>query len=948
MSGESLLTAWQNNRLISANGTNTVVFDGHDLLSDSDGDSIDDRLDLDSDNDGIPDNVEAQSTAGYLAPSGGGTAMTDADKDGLDDNYDANTTLTTTTASQGLTPGNTDTDSKPDYLDLDSDNDGDTDAIESGISATTNASFGDINGSVNNPISDLENTFGYGTEVNFREYGIDTDADGIVNAIDIDDDNDGIVDAIENIGSNHISNGNFESYSGDPKLSASGTLAMAADWTTSDLASGGQLMVYDPPNIVSNKPAASWPASTALTGGSAGHGWLGFHTGEDAQDFLALPLVAGKTYTLSLDAGYTVYPGIYTGHGKISFYGVAVGAANFSTANSLGTIPDIWNELSATNQVWQSYAFTFTAPQNIDRLYLVAGSGGGGLSYIYFDKMNLVAAGEANTDAGARYDYLDLDSDNDGISDLVESGASAAKIAADVNKDGTISLAEAAAANGGTADVDGDGLMDMFDSDTSTANKLSATTSVGTVPVNTDGDVLDDWRDLDSDGDGIPDTVEARLTAGYVANDGDVRNNDSDNDGVIDLFDSNDSSSGLFGGSFALPVDTDSDGIADNLDPDSDNDGISDRVESGLAIGASDEIQDGILDLRNASYMDPDGLVNPPATVLFDNNLSTPEVAYREFNDRDGDGISDSNDIDDDNDGILDSTEHLNWMQNSSAATLKLNQYTNSSMAATGTPSTYTTLSGGDSAGETVASLVASGRLISQDATYLYVLGDTNDAIEKYSVTNGSYLASYVPTWTTLGSESLTDILSSGRLVYMNATEIYKVNSAGHLQRYTYTATDSTWTNTYNTYSALSGAGQSAGETIADLAVQNRILGVDATYVYVLSDNSGRVESYNKTTGAYIATTTNTAFTAGDLAGETLLSAWANGKLISTNGTTLFTVDAHQSLADSDGDGIDDRLDLDSDNDGIPDNVEAQTTVGYIAPERRRHCHDRRRQGWLG
>ncbi|RTE51630.1 gliding motility-associated C-terminal domain-containing protein [Arenibacter aquaticus] len=35
---------------------------------------------------------------------------------------------------------------------------------------------------------------------------------------------------------------------------------------------------------------------------------------------------------------------------------------------------------------------------------------------------------------------------------------------------------------------------------------------------------------------------------------------------------------------------------------------------------------------------------------------------------------------------------------------------------------------------------------------------------------------------------------------------------------------------------------------------------------------------------------------------------------------------------DSDGDGIPDYLDIDSDNDGIPDNVEAQTTLGYIAP----------------
>lgn len=90
---------------------------------DSDGDGKADRLDIDSDNDGITDNVEAQATRGYKPPSGH-----DVDRDGLDDAYDAN--LGGAAASQGLTPVDTDSDGTADVLDADSDNDGIADIAE--------------------------------------------------------------------------------------------------------------------------------------------------------------------------------------------------------------------------------------------------------------------------------------------------------------------------------------------------------------------------------------------------------------------------------------------------------------------------------------------------------------------------------------------------------------------------------------------------------------------------------------------------------------------------------------------------------------------------------------------------------------------------------------------------------------------------------------------------
>ncbi|MGE8616178.1 MAG: tandem-95 repeat protein, partial [Achromobacter spanius] len=110
---------------------------------DRDGDGLVNRLDLDSDNDGIADNVEAQATAGYKPPSGQGMAMVDVDDDGLDDRYDADTVSvnrTTAAASLGLTPVDSDADGTTDVYDADSDNDGIADVAERGDGQPTSVS----------------------------------------------------------------------------------------------------------------------------------------------------------------------------------------------------------------------------------------------------------------------------------------------------------------------------------------------------------------------------------------------------------------------------------------------------------------------------------------------------------------------------------------------------------------------------------------------------------------------------------------------------------------------------------------------------------------------------------------------------------------------------------------------------------------------------------------
>ncbi len=105
-------------------------------------------MDLDSDNDGIPDIIEAQSTLGYAAPSG-----VDSDNDGLVNTYDTTPTGSADgTGSVGITAVNTDSanDAIPDYLDLDSDNDGAFDINETGFELPDGNNDGRTDGNVGN------------------------------------------------------------------------------------------------------------------------------------------------------------------------------------------------------------------------------------------------------------------------------------------------------------------------------------------------------------------------------------------------------------------------------------------------------------------------------------------------------------------------------------------------------------------------------------------------------------------------------------------------------------------------------------------------------------------------------------------------------------------------------------------------------------------------------
>jgi len=147
----------------------------------------------------------------------------------------------------------------------------------------------------------------------------------------------------------------------------------------------------------------------------------------------------------------------------------------------------------------------------------------------------------------------------------------------------------------------------------------------------TDIDSVNNFRDLDSENDGIPDLTESQGAGNDLDGDGMIDNFiDADGDGLDDNLGSN-------ANEF---IDTDGDAIPDHLDLDSDGDGVFDLVE----VDGVDANGDGIVDSMTDS--DADGI---PDSV---------DVDVTGGIDIDGDGIDDTADSDQtglpdtDNDGI--------------------------------------------------------------------------------------------------------------------------------------------------------------------------------------------------------------------------------------------------------------------------------------------------------
>ncbi len=263
------------------------------------------------------------------------------------------------------------------------------------------------------------------------------------------------------------------------------------------------------------------------------------------------------------------------------------------------------------------------------------------------------------TSGDSEPDYRDLDSDDDGISDLAESdmhgdlddGTGVISDSEDTDGDGIADVVDGADNQAGSlADGDFDGVVDALDLDDDNDGLIDLLEGHGDF----DADGIENRLDLDSDNDGIVDLIEG-FSEGEVAL--------GSNGRIADFIDENgDGLHDLINPDHVL-IDTDGDGDPDIFDLDSDNDGIFDIIESDSEGGAGlDENGDGVID--SLIDVDFDGLMD-----IIDQQLplrsgsEDDEQVQLTYPDLDNDGLQDFRDVDADGDGYSDALENGDFDQ---------------------------------------------------------------------------------------------------------------------------------------------------------------------------------------------------------------------------------------------------------------------------------------------
>ncbi|WP_415843498.1 DUF6923 family protein [Zobellia nedashkovskayae] len=811
-------------------------------------------LDLDSDGDGIPDNVEAHTTLGYTAPNAD-DAATYLTNNGVNSAY-----------LGGVTPTNTDAIDNPDYLDLDSDNEGGNDIAEGGITLSGNdidndglddatdantTSYADPGGTIDNPITapvqlpDEDQDVNTGGDVDFRDATDerpDNDTDGVPDEVDLDDDNDGILDTDENICGNIITGQNISSNLSTLQ-NANTTLQAGIKYILDieNVSTGGILT-----GVAVDGPFIGQTINIYLTNTTSGGATLNGATAVYNSDF---------TY----NAGDSAVTGGLVNRGFYVFYGII-------DANANGTYEDGVDEL--LGPVDPLVANSIPVSTTTGPLYFYYNDG------IYGDNLASVDYGikveNCDTDGDGVPNTLDLDSDNDGIFDVIEAGHSQL----DTDNDGLI--------DGLPADFGANGLFSGVESDDSQAATVTYTITESA----DDTDTILDFLDLDSDGDGLPDNVEAQTTTGFILPNGTV-----DVNGVDTAY-----PSGI------VPTNTDGTDNPDYLDTDSDNEGANDTTEANITLTGNDTDNDGLDDVTDATadYTDTSGTIDNPLNfpvVLPDVDLdanSGGDVDFRDTTDdrtdTDNDGVPDAVDIDDDNDGILDITEC-----GLIVGEVLTGNYSNS---VTGRFTSINSFVSDFTVSTTPWPVNQNNTNITEGLQLVFNQNPDTPGIGDHTIQNITYEI----------QSPVNGVMKSIKIGSAAPGSVYPANNAPKDMTIS-------WSSGAGSAILYDPLNEITNFSDGQLVPNNSTLHLDMTHL-----PQDDVESSRWNLTIDLATATFPL---------TLIYDVTNGEgSVRYEGMGVWP----QIDCDFDVDSLPSAYDLDADNDGIPDNVEAQTTIGYIAP----------------
>ncbi len=610
---------------------------------DADGDGVRNELDVDSDNDTIPDVIEV--------------GLADADGDARVDDPSAQGSVTN--------PRDSDSDGIPDYLDIESQNplnNGTAFDLAGGAYALL-----DTNG---DGILDGLDTGG-GNDVNgngLDDLAEDSDGDGISNIDDPDDDNDGVLDVNDafpfdpNESADTDGDGvgdNADAFPSDPGETTDTDNDGVGDNTDTFPTDPGETTDTDNDGVGDN--ADAFPNDPGETTDSDGDG-VGDNADIDTDnDGMPNTVEAGRAFTVLTPPLNVPVSTRSARHAlDLSSEGAVIGstvqisdvvAAGDLNSSSESLLLDFNSGELLSGELDGDDAGCAETPDQVTPVLsgaITVVDIGGGTAGIVIDsqttsnvgcdtqyQLRISGSAPGDSDGDNVLNERDLDSDNDTIPDVLEVGL------ADADGNAQVDNPSAQGTITSPRDRDNDGIPDYLDLESQ--NPLNNGTAFD---IHTGAYGL-----LDTNGDGMLSSLDVAGGSDVNGNGLDDLAEDADGDGISNIDDPDDDNDGVLDVNDAFPfdptetTDTDNDGVGDNADAfpndpgesaDTDNDGVGDNADvfPNDPGETTDTDNDGVGDNGDAFPDDPD-----------------------ETSDSDGDGVGDNSDIDTDNDGMADDVE---------------------------------------------------------------------------------------------------------------------------------------------------------------------------------------------------------------------------------------------------------------------------------------------------